>query len=78
MITRLGLVIGWAATAIAVLLVGLGVFGLMREQADHFAVVVFFVVPGILIYLAGRAIRFILDHRALARRRAALIGRSLS
>lgn len=60
MIVRLGLVIGWAATAIAVLLIGLGAFGLMREQADHLFVVVFFIVPGILIYLAGRAVRFIL------------------
>jgi hypothetical protein len=60
MIVRLGLVIGWAATAIAVLLVGFGIFGLMREQADHLFVVVFLIVPGVLIYLACRAVRFVL------------------
>jgi hypothetical protein len=60
MITRLGLVIGWTATAIAVLLVGIGAFGLMREQADHFVMIVFFIIPGVLIYVAGRAVRFVL------------------
>jgi hypothetical protein len=60
MIVRFGLVIGWTATAIAVLLVGIGIFGLMREQADHLMMIVFFIVPGILIYIAGRAVRFII------------------
>jgi hypothetical protein len=60
MIARLGLLISWAATAIAILLVGVGIFGLMREQADHFVMIVFLIIPGALIYVAGRAVRFVL------------------
>jgi hypothetical protein len=32
----------------------------MREQADHFVMIVFLIIPGALIYVAGRAVRFVL------------------
>lgn len=60
MVQRLGLVIGWTATIVAVLLVGLGLFGLTQEKADHLTVTAFFIIPGVLIFVAGRAARFIL------------------
>jgi hypothetical protein len=48
-------------------LVGFGAFGLMREQADHLMMIVFFIVPGALIYLAAaRCASFLLGLKVSA------------
>lgn len=60
MIARLGQVLGWTGNTIALLLLAPGIFGLFRAQADHFGVIFLFIIPGILAFILGRALRYIL------------------
>lgn len=59
MISRLALVIGWTATATAILFAALGLFGLLNGGGDQLVCAIFLVIS-MFIYAAGRAVRFVL------------------
>ena len=67
MVARLGMVIYWAATGIAVILalgtavmVTLGVLGLAGYTSENAVLEAFVLVPALLIWLFGRACRYVL------------------
>jgi hypothetical protein len=60
MLNRIGNVIGWTGNAIGFLLIGIGAFGLLQPKSDKSMVILLAVVPGVLIFLIGIALRYIL------------------
>jgi hypothetical protein len=59
-VQRLGHVLGWTGNLIGGLLLIAGVYALTLPGGDTIAKVVFLLIPGLLIFLLGRALRYIL------------------